>query len=112
MTLHIDHAELLGVSDSTLTLSFQVRDASDSVTEAAARVLVGDSVHILPPGEAPTRLVRIDGLSPATKYSIEIETEDGHRVAHDRPWHRSGKRADASDPAFSCEFELPPHISY
>ena len=65
MTLHIDHAELLGVSDSTLTLSFQVRDASDSVTEAAARVLVGDSVHTLPPGEAPTRLVRIDGLSPA-----------------------------------------------
>ena len=83
MTLHIDHAELLGVSDSTLTLSFQVRDASDSVTEAAARVLVGDSVHILPPGDAPTRLVRIDGLSPATEYSIGIETEEGHGALHD-----------------------------
>lgn len=83
MPNHIDRPELLGVTDSSITLSFQVHDEANVPTLDRARILVGEEVRATIENGTPTRLVRVEGLDPATSYEIDIETDDGRRAAHD-----------------------------
>ena len=81
MTLTIRDAELLAITESDATLSFVVGDASGPV-EAEARVRVGGEVRAMS-ASGGTHLVRVEGLEPATRYSIEIEVPGAEGPAPD-----------------------------
>lgn len=82
MPLRIRAPELFGVTESSLTLSFGVEDASGPV-DAEARVRVGGELRATSRG-AGTRLLRIEGLEPGTEYEIEIEVDGAEPPAPDR----------------------------
>ncbi len=82
MPLRIRDPELFGVTDSSLTLSFAVEDASGPV-DTPARVRVGGEVRGTCSGPG-TRLVRVEGLASATEYAIEIEVDGAEVPAPDR----------------------------
>jgi len=72
----IEQAKVFGLTESSVTLVFSVRDGDTSV-DAAASVRVDGDERAVSEGEAGTRLVRIDGLAPATEYSIESAAAGG-----------------------------------
>ena len=73
MTLHIAHPEILGVSESSLTVAFTVNDATGPV-DADAQVRLNGEVRATSTGGAATRLLRIEDLAPATEYRVEIQS--------------------------------------
>jgi 3',5'-cyclic-AMP phosphodiesterase len=73
MALRVCDPEVFGVTESSLTLSFRVEDAAGPV-DAEARVRANGELRARAAGEG-TRLVRLEGLEPATAYRIEIEVE-------------------------------------
>jgi 3',5'-cyclic-AMP phosphodiesterase len=81
--LQIRDAELFGVTESSLTLSFAVADAAGRPVDAEARVRVGGEVRARSHG-AGTRLVRIEGLAPATQVDVAIEADGAAPAAPDR----------------------------
>ena len=81
MPLQLRDAELFGVTESSLTLSFVVADAAGPV-DAEVRVRVGGEVRARCSG-AGTRLVRIEGLAPGTEYEIRIEADGAESPAPD-----------------------------
>lgn len=83
MPLFIADPELFGVTESSCTVSFVVRDVHGP-TDARARVLIDGVERASSEGSAGTRLVRIDGLAPATRHEIQIVAEDGDRAEIDR----------------------------
>jgi hypothetical protein len=84
MPLRIRDAELLAVTESSATLSFQVADDSGPV-DAEASVRIGGEVHAVTAG-AGTRLVRVEGLAPATRHAIDIEAPGAAPAARDAYW--------------------------
>jgi hypothetical protein len=76
MALTIEGPEVFGVSESSLTLAFAVEDGSGPV-DAEARVALDGEPRAVSAGTAGTRLVRIEGLAPATDYRIDIEVASG-----------------------------------
>jgi Icc protein len=83
MALAICDPEVFGVTESSLTLSFAVRDGANEV-DAEAFVRLNGAVRVRVDGVAGTRLVRIDGLEPATSYRIEITAQGASTPAPDR----------------------------
>jgi hypothetical protein len=94
MPLQVRDAELFGATESSLTLSFVVADASGPV-DAEARVRVGGELRASSHG-AGTRLVRIEGLEPSTQYEIAIEVERAAPPAPDRYFPGSARTLPAS----------------
>jgi hypothetical protein len=84
MPLNIRDPELLAVTESTATLSFAVEDAAGPV-DALARVRVGGEVRASIQANG-TRLLRIDGLAPSTRYAIEIEVPGAESPRPDAYW--------------------------
>src|SRR5262245_35552793 len=82
MALRIRDPELFGVTETSLTLSFSVDDGSGPV-DAPARVRIGGALRAESQGGA-TRLVRVEGLAPATEYEISIEVDGAEPAARDR----------------------------
>ena len=80
MTLSIRDPELFGVTESSVTLSFRVEDASGPV-DAPARVLLDGAPRARSQGSG-TRHLRIEGLAPGTRHRIAIETAGGEPAAH------------------------------
>lgn len=74
MPLSIRDPELFGVTESGATLFFRVEDAAGPVADEA-RVVVDSEVRDLSSGAAATRCVRVEGLAPGTRHSIEIQVE-------------------------------------
>ena len=72
MALEIRHVELFAVTSDSLTLAFEVADASSPVA-ATARVRLNGELRAVSEGPAGTRLVRFDGLEPDSAYTIEID---------------------------------------
>ena len=72
MPLAVRDPELFGLTESTATLHFRIEDGSGPV-DAPARVLLDGAVRAVSEGPAGTRTVRIEGLSPSTRYRLEIE---------------------------------------
>jgi hypothetical protein len=70
--LRIEKAELFGVTESSLTLAFDVRDAQGPV-DAEARVRIDGEVRATSHGPAATRFVRIEGLAPGRRHRVSIE---------------------------------------
>ncbi len=83
MSLRIQDAELFGVSESSATLAFRVEDAQATVA-APARVLLDGELRATSEGPAATRLLRLEGLAPGTRYALRIETEGGAAAEPDR----------------------------
>jgi Icc protein len=79
----IEHAELFGVTDDSATLCFEVRDG-DQIVDAEAIVRMDDSARATSWGSAGTRLVRVEGLTPGTEYTLSIEAEGGAFAEHGR----------------------------
>ena len=72
MALEIRHVELFAVTSDSLTLAFEVADASSPVA-ATARVRLNGELRAVSEGPAGTRLVRFDSLEPDSAYTIEID---------------------------------------
>jgi Icc protein len=83
MPLTIADPELFGVTESSLTLSFAVRDRQGDV-DARADVVIDGTVRATTEGVAGTRLVRIAGLAPGTQHQVQIVAAGGARAAVDR----------------------------
>jgi 3',5'-cyclic-AMP phosphodiesterase len=76
MRLSIEDPELFGVTESSATVSFVVRNEVGVVDEPA-HVLVDGELRALSAGTAGTRLVRIEDLRPGTTVRIEIVPDAG-----------------------------------
>jgi hypothetical protein len=74
MGLTIRDPELFGRTESSVTLSFTVND-NDGPTDAPAEVLLDGEVRASFGAAPGTRLVRIEGLEPGTRYRIGIRAE-------------------------------------
>ncbi|HTO69370.1 MAG TPA: metallophosphoesterase [Myxococcota bacterium] len=74
MPLEVRDPELFAVTSDSLTLSFDVADASGSVA-APARVFLNGELRAVSEDRAGTRLVRIERLAPGTDHEIEIRVD-------------------------------------
>jgi hypothetical protein len=81
MTVTIEKPEIFGVTESSLTVAFDLRDAGGPV-DAPARVLVNGEERAVSEGGA-TRLVRVEGLPPATRLRVEIRVTGAEAPARD-----------------------------
>lgn len=73
-TRDVSEPKVFGVSEHSLTLVFGVTEG-DQLVDAEATVRLNGDVRAVSK-EPGTRLVRIDGLEPATEYEIRIESGD------------------------------------
>ncbi len=80
--VRIEKPEVFGVTDSSVTLAFDVRDGQGPV-DAEARVRVDGEVRAVSTGPAATRLVRIEGLDPGRRHRLSIEVDGGEAPAPD-----------------------------
>ncbi len=103
MTHRIASPELFGVTESSLTLSFSVDDASGPV-DAEARVLLNGEARAVSAGPSGTRHVRIEGLEPGTRYRIGIETPAGEPSQPDRFFPEAVTTLPACDAAPIASF--------
>jgi predicted phosphodiesterase len=76
MSLTIRDPELLSVCESSMTFSFGVADGAGLV-DAPAEVRLNGRVRASSEGVSGTRLLRVEGLEPATEYRIEIAARGG-----------------------------------
>ena len=51
--------------------------------DSTARILLNGDLHATVEPSTPTRVARIEGLAPASSYTLEIESENGERATHD-----------------------------
>jgi len=72
--VRIEHPELFAVSETSVTLHFDVVDDSGPV-DAPARVLVDGEVRAILEAGVTTRTAVLEGLEPATTHRIAIESE-------------------------------------
>jgi len=97
-TRTISHPKVFGVTETSITLAFAVAEG-DSLIDAEATVRLNGQLRATSQ-EAGTRLVRIEGLDPATDYAIEIETagataSSGARAEPNRYFTGSARTHDA-----------------
>jgi hypothetical protein len=106
----IAHPKVFGVTESSITLVFGVRegakkgaseDPSGSI-DAEATVRLNGQVRAVSKNGG-TRLVRIEGLDPATDYSISIEV-DGATAEPSRYFSGSARTHDAPASAEVASF--------
>jgi predicted phosphodiesterase len=83
VALRITGAELFGVTETSATLAFAVEGDAGPV-DAPARVRLDGELRASCEG-AGTRLLRIEGLEPGTRYRLEIEV-DGAPAATPDAW--------------------------
>ncbi len=74
--IRIEKPEIFGVTESSLTLAFDVRDTQGPV-DAEARVRIDGEVRAVSVGTAATRLVRIEGLEPGRQHRLSLEVTGG-----------------------------------
>ena len=82
MPIEIVTPEIIGVTESSLTLTFSLEDRG-ALVDAAAEVRLGGALRARSEGSAGTRHVRIDGLEPDTEYTIEITAPGGAAATPD-----------------------------
>lgn len=72
----ISSPEVVGVTESSMTLTFVVENRGAAV-DGAAEIRLGGETFARSEGPAGTRHVRIEGLAPDTEYDIEIAAFGG-----------------------------------
>jgi Icc protein len=73
-TLRIDHPEIFGVTETSVTVHFDVVDEAGPV-DAPARVRLDGELRATLENGAGTRTVVLDGLAPGTTHRVTIEAE-------------------------------------
>ncbi len=92
--LRIEKPEVMGVTESSVTLGFDLRDDAGPV-DAEARIRIDGEVRAVSRGAAKTRFLRIEGLESGRVHRLAIEVD--------------GVGALEPDPYFPQTFEtLPP----
>jgi len=101
MTLRIRDPELFAVTESSVSLSFGVEDASGPV-DAEAHVRVGGERVATSEGPG-TRLLRVEGLAPGTRYAIQLEVTGAEAPEPGEYWPAGFETlpAPAADPVAS-----------
>ena len=102
MSLSIQGAELFGVTESSLTLSFDIHEGGASV-DSPANVIVGGETHAVP-GAKGTRLVRIGGLPAGTTLPLTIEAQGAEPPEPDVYFDRSVTTLQATQAAQVASF--------
>lgn len=84
----IRHPEVIGITESSLTVFFSLEQGENPI-DAPAVVLLrtedGETIRHLAHAVAGGRLIRIEGLSPATPYQVEI-VADGAEPPTESPY--------------------------
>ncbi len=83
MKLEIRDPEILSVTEDAITLTFRVEDGA-GVVDAPARVRISGEERAFVEGPAGTRHLRIGGLTPATRYRVELEVAGAEAPLPDR----------------------------
>ncbi len=81
--IEVSHPEVVGVTESSVTLAFDVRSGGRPV-DAEVEITAGGEVRARSGGEAGTRLVRLEGLPPATEVEIGFRAPGLRAVPRDR----------------------------
>lgn len=81
--LRIEKPEIFGVTESSLSLAFDVRDARGQASDAEARIVVDGELRATSRGPAPTRLVRVDGLRAGAAHRVSIAVDGADAPAPD-----------------------------
>ncbi len=97
----ISHPKVFGVTESSITLVFGVSEG-DRLVDAEAKVRLNGQLRAVSK-EGGTRLVRIEDLTPATDYSIEIEAA-GARAEANRYFSGSARTHDPAGSAQVASF--------
>ena len=103
MTLQIIEPELFAVTESTLTVSFDVADAAGSV-DAEAAVLVNGTIRATAAGAQGTRLVRVEGLEPGSSQRVELRARHAGDVGLDDQY---GEASPEFPAALEGDTEVP-----
>ncbi len=82
MPIEIAAPEIVGVTESSLTLAFDVVESGRPV-DAEAQILVDGAVRATSSGEG-ARFVRIEGLEAGTAHRVEIRVSGAESPAPDR----------------------------
>ena len=83
----ICNPEVLGVTESSLSLSFsleQGENPSDAPAVVMLRSADGETIRHPTQADSGSRLVRVEGLSPATSYQLEIVADGAEPPAESR----------------------------
>ena len=72
MTLHIHEPEVVSVTESSVTVAFTVEDDAGPVDARAVVKLNGEPLATSE-GASGTRLLRIEGLRPDTRYRVSLK---------------------------------------
>ncbi len=101
MTRQIRDVELFGVTESSFTLSFDVREGGETI-DSEARIIVAGERHRVPATRG-TRLVRIEGLPADTTLSVAVEAQGAEPAPPDAffegrvmTWREPGAKQVAS----------------
>jgi len=81
--LWFEDVEIFGLTETSVTLSFALREAGGPV-DAEVGIRVNGELRARSAGIRGTRLVRIDALAPATSHRIELEAANAAPPPHDR----------------------------
>lgn len=71
MSRSIRDPEIMGVTDTSMTVCFRVEDGSGPV-DAPVELRLGGELRVVSEGPAGTRQVRIEGLAPGTAHRVEL----------------------------------------
>jgi hypothetical protein len=83
VSLTFEDPEVFGLSESSVTISFAVRDASGPV-DAPVEIRLNGEPRARSEGPRGTRLVRIEGLRPGASYSIDLVADGADAPRRDR----------------------------
>jgi hypothetical protein len=103
MSLGISSPEVVGVTESSMTLTFAVENRGVAVSEAAEIRLDGELLA-RSEGPAGTRQVRIEGLAPDTDYAVEIAARGGATAATDAYFSGRARTLPAPESAEVASF--------
>ena len=75
MSIQIVDPELLGLTETSLTLAFRIEDEAGAPVDTPARILLDGEERAHAEASSGTRLARIEGLEPATTYRLGLECD-------------------------------------
>lgn len=75
MTIQIVDPEVLGVTETSLTVALRIEDETQQPLGEPARILLDGEVRAESDAIAGTRVVRIEGLEPSRRYRLEIQCD-------------------------------------
>ena len=73
MSIHIVDPELLGVTETSLTMTLRIEDQDGNPVEGEARILLNGEERARTDASLGTQLIRIESIEAATTYRLEVQ---------------------------------------